>query len=44
MGLVIFAVAVILAMLAGCFLLSGSAIIAGSVFERKTPVGKRKDR
>jgi hypothetical protein len=41
MGTLIIAVVVILLMLSGCYLLSGSAIVAGSIFERKTPVKKR---
>ncbi len=39
--LAIIAVVVMVLMIAGCFILSGSAIIAGSIFERKTTVGKK---
>jgi hypothetical protein len=41
MGTLAMAVVVILLMLAGCYILSGSAIIEGSIFERKTPVKKK---
>jgi len=41
MGTIIIAVVVVVGMLVGCYLLSGSAIIEGSIFERKTPVNKK---
>jgi hypothetical protein len=41
MGSILIAVGVIALMIVGCYILSGSDLIAGSIFEKKTPVGKK---
>jgi hypothetical protein len=38
---IIIAVVVIFLMLVGCFFLSGMGTFEGSIFEKKTPVGKK---
>lgn len=37
----VFAGVVIVSMIVLCFVLSGESIIAGSIFEKKTPVRKK---
>ncbi len=38
---IVIAVITFVGMIVGCFLLSGTAIVAGSIFERKTSVNKK---
>jgi hypothetical protein len=41
MGTAILAVVIIVGMIAGCYLLSGTSNVAGTIFEKKTIVKKK---
>ena len=38
---IIIVVVVMLVMISACYLLAGTSIVAGTIFERKKPVGKK---
>ena len=40
----IIGVVVVFLMIAGCYILSGSSLVDGTVFERKSTVGKPADK
>ena len=39
---IIIAVGLVLLMISGCYLLSGSSLVAGTIFERKSSVKKKE--